>query len=159
MKKILIILVALVSFGLSANAQCIYYINSGQFKLPDGTTVTGYSGVNNSKSTDQKDQYGQYYYNNSENTNVKGKGAIPPGTYYVKGVSSSITSYTIILDKDKSNVGYNERDNDFRIHGDNSANNASKGCIILDLTSRKKIADEFNRLYSKGQYLILYVYE
>ena len=157
MRKVFLTLIAIIGFGMGVNAQCVFYINSGKFKLPNGTTVSAYSGVDNSKSTDSKDQYGAYYRNNSENTGTKFKGAIPTGTYYITGVSSSRGPNTIILSEDPVNDMYGR--NNFRIHGDNSSGNASQGCIILDANSRQQIINEYNRLKSKGEYLTLYVYE
>ena len=158
MKKIVMIVIAIL-FSQITYSQCTYSVSSGTFRFADGTTVTGYSGVNNSKSGNASDMYGQYYYNNTENSNVKNKGAIPCGAYYITGYrnDSRLGQYTIVLSQDSANDTYG-RDG-FRIHGDNSNNNASHGCIILGRDARAKIAQEYDSARNRGEVLTLYVYE
>ena len=126
------------------NAQsCEYYISSGKFVFPDGSTTTCYSGV-------------PEYRNNPSAINIKNKGPIPTGAFYITDVTSSKGPNTIVLQPDGSNDMYG-RDN-FRIHGDNSSNNASEGCIIMGPSGRQKVVDAYNKARSNGAYLTLYVY-
>lgn len=159
MKKLVVIIIAIM-FSQITYSQCTFNVSSGTFQFADGTSVKGYSGVNNSKSKNFSDMYGEYYYNNPEYQDVPNKGAIPCGTYYITGYrnDSRLGKYTIILSQDSANDTYGSR-SAFRIHGDNSDNNASQGCIILGIDARIKIAQEFDRAKSRGEVLTLYVYE
>jgi hypothetical protein len=154
MKKIIIILIAVIGFGISASAQTYtFYISSGRFISSEGWTTNGYSG---NKINDD----GYDYRNRPQQTQAKNIGAIPTGTYYIVGVTDSKGVNTIVLSQDPSNDMYG-RDN-FRIHGDNSSKNASQGCIILDANARTKITNAFNKWNNRGKidaYLTLYVYE
>ena len=158
MKKLVVIIISIM-FSQIMYSQCTYSVSSGTFQFADGITVKGYSGVNNAKSKNASDMYGQYYYNNTENSDVKDRGAIPCGTYYITGYrnDSRLGQYTIVLSQDSANDTYG-RDG-FRIHGDNSDNNASHGCIILGRDARIKIAQEFDQAKARGEVLTLYVYE
>jgi len=126
------------------NAQsCEYYISSGKFVFPDGSSMICYSGV-------------PEYRNNPSAINIKDKGPIPTGAFYITGVTSSKGPNTIVLQPDGNNDMYGR--NDFRIHGDNSSNNASQGCIIMGPSGRQKVVDAYNKAKSNGAYLTLYVY-
>jgi hypothetical protein len=127
------------------NAQsCEYYISSGKFVFPDGSSVICYSGV-------------PEYRNDPSAINIKFKGPIPMGAFYITDVTTSKGANTIVLRADKNNDMYG-RDDDFRIHGDNSSNNASAGCIIMGPSGRQKVVDAYNKARSNGAYLTLYVY-
>ncbi len=156
MKRIAIFMMMFIISQISFS-QCTYYVSSGIFKFPDGSFAQGYSGFNNTKSDDVRDLYGQYYYNNAENPDVQDRGSIPCGTYYITGCDNSIGPYTLILSQDESTNTYGR--NGFRIHGDNSSHNASRGCVILDREAREKIALEYENAKNQGRVLTLYVYE
>jgi len=143
-------LVALIGFASNANAQYNYSISTGQFKSSEGWSANGYSGH---KINDD----GYDYRNRPQQTQATNIGAIPAGTYYVTGVDNSITSNTVILSNDPSN-DMNGRDG-FRIHGDNSSNNASRGCIILNADARSKISNSFNSRGSNDAILTVNVHE
>jgi hypothetical protein len=123
---------------------CEYYISSGKFVFPDGSSIICYSGI-------------PEYRNNPNAINIKYKGPIPTGAFYITGVTSSKGPNTIVLQPDGNTDMYG-RDNDFRIHGDNSSNNASQGCIIMGPSGRQKVVDAYNRAKNDGAYLTLYVY-
>jgi len=128
------------------NAQsCEYYISSGKFVFPDGSSMTCYSGV-------------PEYRNNPSAINIKNKGPIPTGAYYITDVTSSSPKgpNTIVLQPDGDNDMYGR--GDFLIHGDTSSNNASQGCIIMGPSGRQKVVDAYNRARNNGAYLTLYVY-
>ena len=156
MRRISILIMAII-FGQATYSQCTYYVSSGVFKFPDGSTVQGYSGFNNTRSDDVRDLYGQYYYNSVDNSDVPDRGSIPCGTYYITGCDNSIGPYTLILSQDGATNTYGR--NGFRIHGDNSSHNASRGCIILGKEAREKIAHEYENAKNQGRVLTLYVYE
>jgi len=141
MKKKLLILVILFTFGITASAQYTFYISSGKF-VGGGIDVKGYSGR---KINDD----GYNYQNRPEQTQAKNLGAIPTGTYYITGVNSSIGPNTIILTKDSENDMYG-RDG-FRIHGNNSDGNASRGCIILPASERQMIVNAYNNWVNGGK--------
>jgi hypothetical protein len=151
MKKKLIILLALIGFGISANAQYTYYISSGKFS-GSGINTICYSGRNvNSDGYD--------YRNRTETTNIPNVGAIPAGTYYLTDVTTSKGTNTIVLTEDYENDMYGQRSL-FRIH--RGGQNASKGCIIMNDENRQKIADAINKWKAGGKkdaILTLYVYE
>lgn len=66
-------------------------------------------------------------------------GPIPRGTYDIGQPYTHPTLGPIVMNLDP--VGHNARGRTlFRIHGDNSANDASEGCIILGRAIREKIA-------------------
>jgi len=148
-KQLFIMLVALIGFVSSANAQYTFYNSTGRFESTEGWSVMGYSGRNvNSDGYD--------YRNRAESVRMIGVGVIPEGMYYIVGVNSSITSNTIVLSLDPANDMYGR--SGFRIHGDNSNNNASKGCIILDAGSRARIASAFNSRSRNDAILTVRVY-
>jgi len=134
MKKFFLIMVAIIGFGVSANAQYKYYISTGRFVFSDGSSTTGHSGAKGE------------YRNKSQYTDVKG-GPIPVGTYYITNVKNDLNgSYhlnVIVLSPDSGNNMYGRYD--FRIHGDNTDSTASQGCIILSREHRQKIADDFDK--------------
>ena len=156
MKRIAL-LIMVITISQITYSQCVYYVSSGIFQFPDGSTAQGYSGVNNSKSDDAKDMYGQYYHNSVEGSSVQAHGTIPCGTYYITGYDNSISPYTLTLNPDISTNTYGRVG--FKIHGDNSSHNASRGCIILGKEAREKIVKEFEDEKSRGRFLTLHVYE
>jgi len=121
-----------------------YHINSGRFEAKDGNTVlwstTCYSGVSG------------IYRNNPAQTGEKDYGPIPEGTWYLTRVTQSKGPFTIVLEAAQRSQ-LKGRDDDFRIHGDNSYNQASAGCIIMDREYRERIA----RAINNGSNPILYV--
>ena len=122
---------------------CEYYISSGRFVFPDGSTMICYSGV-------------PEYRNNPDAINLQDRGPIPTGAFYITGVTSSKGPNTIVLQPDGNNNMYGRHS--FLIHGDNSSGNASQGCIVMGPTGRQKVVDAYNRARSNGAYLTLYVY-
>lgn len=70
-----------------------------------------------------------------------GKGPIPEGKWEVGDSDSSKGPYTIDLNPvDLNDSFFNGREPlTFRLHGYNKANDASQGCIICSLNTRKKI--------------------
>jgi len=121
-----------------------YHIRSGLFEAKDGNTVLWsticYSGVSG------------IYRNNPAQTGEKNYGPIPEGTWYITRVTESRGPLTIVLEAAQRSQ-LKGRDDDFRIHGDNSYNQASAGCIIMDREHREKIA----RAINNGSNPILYV--
>jgi hypothetical protein len=148
MKKQILLIVVILCFAVCANAQYVYYISSGEFHFGDGTRAKGYSGYNYNSD-------GWNYQNQTGGTGTKNSGAIPPGTYYIKNVTSSKGPLTIVLESDRNNNMSGR--GDFRIHGDTSDSNASRGCIILNYDARSKIANAHENRGSS--WLTLYVYE
>ncbi|HCB1914304.1 TPA: DUF2778 domain-containing protein [Citrobacter braakii] len=100
-------------------------------KLYSGSELveTGYSGNLTNK-------------NNSDRQHVRSMGPIPRGTYSINGHSSSKGPYTIIL---VQTSGESFGRTDFRIHGERvgmPAGFASAGCIIMSLSTRRRILRE-----------------
>ena len=107
------------------NAQsCEYYISSGRFVFPDGSSMTCYSGV-------------PEYRNNPDAINLQDRGPIPTGAFYITGVTSSKGPNTIVLQPDGNNNMYGRHS--FLIHGDNSSGTASQGCIVMGPAGRQKV--------------------
>ena len=93
----------------------------------DGKLIeSGYSGALTNK-------------NNPERQQVKGLGPLPRGTYNIAGHSNSKGPVTIILEQTSGDTFGRSA---FRIHGERiegPAGFASAGCIILSLSTRRKI--------------------
>ncbi|MEM6159537.1 tlde1 domain-containing protein [Erwinia sp. P6884] len=90
---------------------------------------TGYSGSLTNK-------------NNPDRQHVKGMGPLPRGRYQIAGHSASKGPYTIILEQTS---GESFGRSAFRIHGERvgkPAGFASEGCIILSLSTRRRILRE-----------------
>jgi hypothetical protein len=149
MRKSFLTMTAIVGFTISASAQYTFYIGSGKF-TGGGINATAYSGINYKAD-------GWNLKNNPQQTMHSNQGAIPAGTYYIVGVNNSKGANTIVLSEDSRNDMYGR--NNFRIHGDNSSNNASQGCIILNADARARIAAEFNKRTRNDAILTLFVYE
>ncbi|MDR2716809.1 MAG: DUF2778 domain-containing protein [Treponema sp.] len=147
-KKILGFLVLvfwLVIGTVGAFAEDYYYhISSGIFEAKEDNTVlwrtTCYSGVTG------------IYRNNPAQTGERNYGPIPEGIWYITDVTQSKGPVTIVLVAAQRSQ-LKGRDDDFRIHGDNSYAQASAGCIIMDRAYRERIA----RAYNSGSNPILYV--
>jgi len=144
-RRFLVLVFWLVISTAGAFAEDYYYrISSGLFEAKEGNTVlwstTCYSGVSG------------IYRNNPSQTGERNYGPIPEGTWYITGVTQSRGPLTIVLEAAQRSQ-LKGRDDDFRIHGDNSYGQASAGCIIMDRVYRERIA----RAYNNGSNPILYV--
>jgi hypothetical protein len=122
-----------------------YHIKTGLFEAKEGNSVlwttTCYSGVSG------------IYRDNPAYTGEKDYGPIPEGVWYITGVTSSRGPLTIVLEAAQRSQ-LKGRDDDFRIHGDNSYNQASAGCIVMgDRAYREMIA----MTYNNGDGAFLYV--
>jgi len=122
-----------------------YHISSGRFEAKDGNTVlwstTCYSGVSG------------IYRNNPAQTGEKNYGPIPEGTWYLTRVTDSRGPLTIVLEAAQRSQ-LKGRDDDFRIHGDNSYEQASAGCIIM---KEREYRERIARSILNGSNPILYV--
>jgi hypothetical protein len=107
-----------------------YNSKTGLFYFSDGSTAVGYSGRNKDNINGR---------NNPSLEHVRAYGPIPRGLWDIMGVKDSANTgpYSIILEP----KGHDAHGRTlFRIHGNNKANDASKGCIILSpLGLRRKI--------------------
>jgi hypothetical protein len=146
-KKLVIVLVLGFVIGtVGVFAQEYYYhISSGRFEAKDGNTVLWsticYSGVTG------------IYRNNPAQTGVKNYGPIPEGTWYLTEVTQSKGPATIVLVAAQRSQ-LKGRDDDFRIHGDNSYEQASAGCIIM---KEREYRERIARSILNGKNPVLYV--
>jgi len=112
-----------------------YSISTGVMQLDD-VLLRGYSGAGFTRADGR---------NNPDMVAEVGRGPIPPGLYKIGEPHSSPHTgpYTMNLDPEP---GTNTFGRDaFRIHGNNAANNASHGCIILPPDARRCIWDSGDR--------------
>lgn len=72
-------------------------------------------------------------------------GPIPQGTYTIGSAynSSKVGPLAIILEPSGHDA---HGRTDFRVHGDNRANDASEGCIIMDKSIRKQIINSSDKV-------------
>jgi hypothetical protein len=104
--------------------------STGRLKRDGRVVATGYSGAGGP---------GSAYRNNPRHEGVKDKGTIPAGRYRIGRPRTSEKTGPHVLDL--SPVGHNAHGRTaFQIHGNNKANNASNGCIILPPGVRKQIS-------------------
>lgn len=84
--------------------------------------------------------------NNPDAQALKGVGPIPVGRYLIAAARLSAELGPIVMDLQPLD-GTDTLGRDlFRIHGNNAANDASHGCIILDRTARGAIAGSTERV-------------
>lgn len=108
-----------------------YHIASGRMvNAADATVFQGYSGAGHSSAEGR---------NNPAMCNVVAKGPIPPGQYTIGAPHASPNTgpYTMNLDPKPGTNTFGR--SAFRIHGNNAANDASHGCIILPPDARHAI--------------------
>jgi hypothetical protein len=132
------------SSSASSSNDFHYYISTGNFVFPDGTSAYGYAGDNN-------------YKNNPDATGVSHQGPLPVGTYRMTGYAQTLNGETHpnVIHLDFYSGDMKNRDNNFRIHGGyRNGSNASSGCIILSPSDRQKIA----RILDSGGSSFLYVH-
>lgn len=106
----------------------IYQQSTGRLTRDGKTVAVGYSG-NGPKSAG--------YRNNPAQQHVRAKGPIPRGRWKMASMrltGGTVGPYAIILEP----VGHDALGRTaFRIHGDNTKNDASNGCIILPRNIRE----------------------
>lgn len=105
-----------------------YNSDTGQMLNAVGAHIgTGYSGTGEGR-------------NNPAMENVQGVGPIPRGMYRIGAARHSDRLGPIVMNLDPM-LGTNVFGRSlFRIHGNNAANDASHGCIILDHHIREEVA-------------------
>ncbi len=103
----------------------IYSQSTGQLTHNDDYVATGYSGSlkNRNDPTKQHQEF---------------DGPIPRGHYTIAAPRDSENTGAYVLELTPIDHDAKGRD-DFQIHGDNDSNNASTGCIILELKTRQHI--------------------
>ena len=110
-----------------------YSQSTGQLTHNGAPVITGYSGAGMTAATGR---------NNSSMQNVAYQGPIPQGQWHIGPAHTHHTQHgSLPVAMVLSPVGHNAlgRTN-FLIHGNNSANNASQGCVILDNPTRHQIS-------------------
>jgi hypothetical protein len=108
-----------------------YSQKTGQLKFNGIVVGKGYSGAGLSAKTGR---------NNSEMEDVRNKGPIPRGQWNIGTAYADKKRGPVVLAL--TPVGHNAHGRtDFLIHGNNSKNDASEGCIILGPDLRKKVAN------------------
>lgn len=106
-----------------------YEQSTGRLYSGSELVETGYSGNLTNK-------------NNPDRQQVKGMGPIPRGTYRIAGHSQSKGPVTIILEQTS---GESFGRSAFRMHGERvhkPAGFASEGCIIMSLSTRRRVLRE-----------------
>lgn len=105
----------------------VYHSGTGRFYEPDGSYLTtGYSGTGKGR-------------NNIDMESVIGVGPIPRATYTIGTAYNDAHLGPVVMHLDPV-VGSNVFGRSlFRIHGNNSINDASHGCIILPRWARVTI--------------------
>jgi len=156
MKKLFILLIAIAGFGISANAQ--YY----SYSISKHKFEGNFKGKYHIRTTDAYSGYkvnddGYNYQNQTASQSLKNAGVIPVGMYYITAITTSKGPLTFVLTDDPNQDMYG-RDN-FRIHGDNSSKNASRGCIILSKSDREILAKAFAEAEKLKEYITVFVYE
>lgn len=103
--------------------------------FPDGAADrflgTGYSG---------RGKRSAGYRNNPKMVNVKSKGPIPSGRWSIGAPRTSKVTGPFVMDLLAEVTTETFGRSAFQIHGDNAANDASSGCIILARGIRNEIA-------------------
>lgn len=125
-----------------------YRIVDGQFEIDDAFEGNGYSGEGLTFAEGR---------NNIGMVNVQGVGPIPPGRYRVMPSRTSTKlgplTFDLVPMPDTETFGRSL----FRIHGNNKANNASHGCIILGPRIRAAIDAVISHPAANDDYNILEV--
>lgn len=114
----------------------MYTYSQSSGHLTDGTgklVATGYSGTKDGR-------------NNPDMQNVQGVGPIPRGTYKIGPVRLSQRLGPVVMDLDPTPATNTFGRSLFRIHGDNSIDDASHGCVILPRPVREAIAASKDRV-------------
>lgn len=112
-----------------------YSQSSGQFSggsLPANTH--GYSGNNNTIPIVGR--------NNPAAQSIPNTGPIPQGTYNVSSCNNSKGPNTAVLTPAPGTATHGR--SGFLIHGNNSQNNASQGCIVVPPQARQTICNQVN---------------
>ena len=106
-----------------------YTIATGEMRH-GATRFLGYSGAGHSREEGR---------DNPDMVHDVGRGPIPPGRYRIGAphVSPHTGPYTMDLDPEAGTDTFGR--SAFRIHGNNAANDASHGCIILPPDARHAI--------------------
>lgn len=125
-----------------------YRILDGQFAIDEAFEGTGYSGAGFTLAEGR---------NNPNMCNVAGKGPIPPGRYRVMPSRNSATLGPMTFDLVPMPGTEVFGRSLFRIHGNNSANNASHGCVILGPRIRSHLDSIINHPSADDGYNILEV--
>lgn len=114
-----------------------YKIASGQMLGAKGECFQGYSGAGHSLAEGR---------NNPQMVDAVAKGPIPPGSYTIGDphVSPQTGPYTMDLDPLPGTNDFGR--SLFRIHGNNAANDASHGCVILPPDARHAVWESGDRV-------------
>jgi hypothetical protein len=108
-----------------------YSQSTGQLHRDGAIVGTGYSGAGTTTATGR---------NNGAMQAVANAGPIPTGQYAISGLHNSAQTGPNVMDL--TPVGHNAFGRtSFQIHGNNAANNASHGCIILPPAVRLQIGN------------------
>lgn len=108
-----------------------YDQSSGELRLNGALMGKGYAGTGAGRD-------------NPDMEDVAYVGPIPRGDYDIGPAYSHPSLGPVVMNLDP--VGHTARGRThFRIHGDNTSNDASEGCIILGPSIRKKIAASADR--------------
>jgi len=116
----------------------VYVQSTGAFYDPDGNLLeNGHAGHH------EKDASNNFIYRNQpDKETVKNRGPIPRGQWKIGGYTSNKGPLTITL----TPVGHNAHGRtDFRIHGNNSTNTASEGCIIVSRKVRQAVVNSSDK--------------
>lgn len=107
-----------------------YHITDGAMYGEKGERFAGYSGAGHSAAAGR---------NNAAMCDVQNVGPIPPGLYLVGAPHDSPHTgpYTMNLDPTPQTNTFGR--SAFRIHGNNQADDASHGCIILPPAARRAV--------------------
>jgi hypothetical protein len=108
-----------------------YSQSTGQLRHNGELVGAGYSGAGNSAATGR---------NNPAMQAVANAGPIPQGAYQIGPLHNSAQTGPNVTNL--TPIGHNAlRRTDFEIHGNNTTNNASHGCVILPPNVRQAIAN------------------
>jgi hypothetical protein len=114
----------------------IYSQSTGQLTHNGSFITNGYSGAGFTAATGR---------NNAAMQDVPFQGPIPAGEYHIGNAYHHPSKGPIVMNLDP--VGHNALGRtEFRIHGTNSSNNASQGCIILPPNIRSQINNSSDKV-------------
>ena len=114
----------------------LYSQSSGQLTDPTGQPLARcYSGTGLGR-------------NNPAMESVKGIGPIPKGRYTISKAYNHMTLGRCVMNLDALPGAETFGRGDFRIHGNNQANDASHGCVVADKPYRQAVAVSLVRFLS-----------
>jgi Protein of unknown function (DUF2778) len=113
-----------------------YQQSTGKLTRDGKEIATGYSGKGLTSATGR---------NNPDMENVAASGPIPRGQYSIGALRNSENTGPNVMDL--TPVGHSAHGRSaFQIHGNNRANDASHGCIILPPAIRQQVASSSDKV-------------